>query len=340
MKGSPHKALIIKPSSLGDIVHSLPFLDAFHRTYPDAELHWVVAKGFEGILEGHPFLKKIWIINKDEWKKIGMFRKTFSELQGLFIGLREEGFDLVVDLQGLFRSGVIARSTGAPVRLGFTEAREGSKVFYTRTIKGGRNIHAVDRYLKIASFLGCKVEEVNFPLPPPGGSSSDKIPFSEPPCGEYGVIFPGSRKPSKRWPAERFGKVASILPLSTVVIGSRADMVLAEEVVRASEGKAFSIAGKTGLKGLVEVIRCTRFVVCNDTGPMHIAAALGVPVVALFGSSNPLKTGPYTTQCSIIRKDLPCVPCEKKSCKSPVCMDMIQVHEVADAINAFLGRQG
>ncbi len=336
MRVSPHKALIIKPSSLGDIVHSLPFLDAFHRTYPDAELHWVVAHGFEGLLEGHPFLRKLWIIHKDEWKKIGMFRKTISELQGLFKGLREEGFDLVMDLQGLFRSGIIARATDAPVRLGFKEAREGSTFFYTRTIEGGRDIHAVDRYLKVASFLGCKVEEINFPLPPSGGSSFDTIPFSEAPCGGYGVIVPGARKPSKRWPAGRFGKVASMLPLSTVVIGSRADMALAEEVVSASEGKAFSIAGKTSLKGLVEVIRRARFVACNDTGPMHIAAALGVPVVALFGSSDPLKTGPYTSKCAILRRDLPCIPCEKKSCKSPVCMDMIQVHEVADAIKAFL----
>ena len=337
MKQHPQKVLIVKPSSLGDIVHSLPFIDAFHRTYPDSELHWVVARGFEGLLEGHPFLKRVWIIHKDEWKKIGSVGKTVLEMRRVIRDLREEGFDLAVDLQGLFRSGVITWATGAPLRIGFKRAREGSTIFYTRMVDVGSDVHAVERSLKVASFLGCEIGKISFTLPSREGSSQKAIPFTHPPRGEYGVIIPGARKPSKRWPAERFGKVASMLPLSTVVIGSRADMALAEEVVRVSEGKAFSIAGKTGLKGLVEVIRCTRFVVCNDTGPMHIAAALGVPVVALFGSSDPLKTGPYTSKCTILRKELPCIPCEKKSCKSPVCMDMIQVHEVADAINAFLG---
>lgn len=336
MKGPPQKVLIVKPSSLGDIVHSLPFLDAFHRTYPDAEIHWVVARGFEGLLDGHPFLKKVWIIHKDEWKKIGSIGKTVSEMQRFFRDLRGEGFDLVVDLQGLLRSGVMTWATGAPLRIGFREAREGSTVFYTRTVEGGSDVHAVERSLKVASFLGCEVGKINFTLPSHERSSPETILFSDPPCGEYGVIVPGARKPSKRWPAGRFGSVASMLPLRTVVVGSKGDAVLAGEVVRASGGKAFSIAGKTDLKGLTEVIRCARFVLCNDTGPMHIAAALGVYVFALFGSSDPVKTGPYTDRRTVIRKELPCVPCGRKSCKSLLCMDMIQVHEVADALNAFL----
>jgi heptosyltransferase-1 len=336
VKQHPQKVLIVKPSSLGDIVHSLPFLDAFHRTYPDAELHWVVARGFEGLLEGHPFLKRVWIIHKDEWKKIGSIGKTVLEMQRFFRDLRGAGFDLAVDLQGLFRSGVITWATGAPLRIGFKEAREGSTVFYTRTVDVGSDVHAVERSLKVASFLGCEVGKITFTLPSREESSPKTIPFSYPPCGEYGVIIPGARKPSKRWPAGRFGRVASMLPLNTVVIGSRGDAKLAAEVVSASGGKASSIAGKTDLRGATEVIRCARFVLCNDTGPMHIAAALGVYVFALFGSSDPVETGPYTDRCTVIRKELPCVPCGKRSCKSPLCMDMIQVHEVADAVNAFL----
>ena len=149
----PRKILIIKPSSLGDVVHSLPFLNVIRTCFPKAEIHWVIAKGLEGLLEGHPMVNKLWIINKDKWKKIKNVKGTISEFNVLFKELKKEKFDLVVDLQGLLRSGVLTAATGAPVKVGFKEAREGSKFFYTHKVEGGRDIYAVDRYLKIADFL-------------------------------------------------------------------------------------------------------------------------------------------------------------------------------------------
>ena len=165
-KKVPQKILIIKPSSLGDIVHSLPFLNAIRDRFPKSEIHWVVARGLEGLLEGHPMISKLWIINKDNWKKIKNIKGTVSELKDLFKSLKKEKFDIVVDLQGLLRSGVLAAATGASVRIGFSEAREGSRIFYTHRVKGGKDIHAVDRYLKIAKFLGSDVADIKFPFPP------------------------------------------------------------------------------------------------------------------------------------------------------------------------------
>jgi len=152
-------------------------------------------------------------------------------------------------------------------------------------------------------------------------------------------MVPGARKPVNRWPARRYGELASRLPLKTVVVGSKGDRYLAEEAVRASKGKAVSLAGKTGLKELVCIIREARFMVSNDTGPMHVAAALGVPVFALFGPANPLTTGPYGEGHTVIRRELPCGPCNKRYCKKPVCMDMIEVDEVAEIIGNFLRRK-
>ena len=328
------KILIIKPSSLGDVVHSLAVLDALYRCFPGAEIHWLVAKGFEGLLEDHPMLKKLWIIHKDEWKKISRIRTTVAELRTLFRNLRKEGYDLVIDLQGLFRSGLIAKATGAPMRVGFKEAREGSTSFYTHTVEGEKDIHAVDRYLKIPVFLGCKAAQARFPFPPSLQSSSLALPA----YGEYAVMVPGARKPVNRWPARRFGELASRLPIKTLVVGSRGDRVIAEEVVKASQGKAESVAGKTDLRGLIQVIRGSRFMVSNDTGPMHIAAAFGVPVFALFGPANPVRTGPYGKGHTIIRKDISCAPCYRKTCKNPRCLDMITPNEVAEIINNFLMR--
>ncbi len=328
------KILIIKPSSLGDIVHSLPVLNVLYRCFPGSEIHWLVAKGFEGLLEGHAMLKRLWIIHKDEWKRITKVRGTIKELRALFRDLRAEGFDYALDLQGLFRSGIIARASGAPVRLGFEEAREGSSVFYTHTVRGGKDIHAVERYLKVPSYLGCDVTEVRFPFPPIGPKSEVMLSLGK----DYAVMCPGARKPANRWPAERFGELAAMLPLKTVVAGSKGDRQIAEEVVRTSGGKAMSLAGKTDLRGLVALIRDARFMVTNDTGPMHIAAALGVPVFALFGPANPLRTGPYGAGHTIIKKEIQCSPCYRRTCKAPVCMDMINVKEVAEAVNGFLRR--
>jgi len=330
------KVLVIKPSSLGDIIHGLPVLNAIKSSFPHAEIHWVVAKGFEGVLEGHPLIKKIWVVNKDEWKKIAKVKDSLLEFRRLFRELKAERFDYAIDLQGLLRSGIIAEASGAPVRVGFKEAREGSTIFYTHTVVGGEEVHAVDRYLKIAAFLGCDTSEVRFPFPPSGRSFAAEVPFTGLSCGNYAVMTPGARGPAKRWPARRFGELASILPMKTLVIGSKADVSIAEEVVGASKGKAVSLSGKTDLKGLMEIIQSARFMVCNDTAPMHIAAALGVHVFALFGPTNPLRTGPYGSNHTIVKKNVPCSPCYKKSCKTIACMDMIETEEVRKVITEFL----
>ena len=161
----PHKILIVKPSSLGDIVHSLPFLNSIKSCFPKSEIHWVIARGLEGLLEGHPMVDKLIVINKDMWKKISKTGKTIKEIRQLFKSLRNENYDLVIDLQGLFRSGVITMATRAPVRIGFAEAREGSRLFYNKRVKGGKDIHAVERYMKIAGALECDTENIIFPYP-------------------------------------------------------------------------------------------------------------------------------------------------------------------------------
>jgi ADP-heptose:LPS heptosyltransferase len=194
----PRKILIVKPSSLGDIVHSLPFLNALTKCFTEAQIHWVIAQGFEELLEGHPMIRRLWVIKKDSWKKIQHARHTIQEIKVLFKKLKLEKYDLVIDLQGLLRSGVITAATGSPVRIGFTEAREGSRVFYTHTVEGGKNIHAVDRYLKIAQFLGCDISEIVFPFPGlQSPSSCIPHPSSLHSPEGYAVIVPGARWKTK-----------------------------------------------------------------------------------------------------------------------------------------------
>jgi len=330
----PKKILIVKPSSLGDVVHSLPFLNAVKACFSKAEIHWVIAKGLEGIVEGHPMINKLWIINKDAWKKIVNIKVTLSELKVLLKHLKKEEFDIVIDLQGLLRSGILTAGTGAPVRVGFTEAREGSRLFYTHKVKGGRNIHAVDRYLKIADFLGCDINDICFPLPLFFNSalSTRHSALSK----EYAVIVPGARWKTKMWPPEKFGNLSGMLPLNTVIVGSKRDVDIADKVVALSKGKAISLAGKTDLKELIEVTRGAKFVISNDSGPMHIAAALGIPVFAIFGPTDPLRTGPYGEGHTIIREAIPCSPCFKKACNNLKCMNRLSVEKIYGIINTAL----
>lgn len=316
------KILIVKPGSLGDIVHSLPFLNSVKACFPKAEIHWVVAKGLEGLLECHPMVDRLIIINKDMWKKLSRTTDTIKEVRQLLKDIRDERYDLAVDLQGLFRSGVITMATRAPVRIGFSEAREGSSLFYNVRVKGGKEVHAVERYMKIAGALGCDEKDIIFPFALYDGKIKT-IEDIRSGLKDYAVIVPGARWDTKIWAAENFGRIASLLTIKSLVIGSRSDVDLAEKVVRSSNGKAISLAGRTSLKELIEIMRNARIVISNDSGPMHIAAGFNVPVVAIFGPTSPVRTGPYGKGHVVIKSPAECAPCFKKRCKDMRCMSAI-----------------
>jgi heptosyltransferase-1 len=329
----PAKILVVKPSALGDIVHGLPFLTAIRGLFPApaTSIHWVVARGLHDILEGHPMIDRLWVIDKDDWKKISRIKDTMAALKGLALHLRREEFDLVVDLQGLLRSGIISLAAGAPMRIGFEEAREGSRACYTHRVRGGRDVHAIQRYLKVAAFLGCPVGTPRYVFPPaPAGSSIlDSLPK------DYAVIAPSAGAEAKRWPAERFGRLASKLDLKTVIVSGKSDINLAETVRAASMGNACSLAGKTSLKELIAIIERAKYLVSNDSGPMHIAAALNVPVFALIGPTNPARTGPYGKIHTVVSANLPCSPCyRRKRCGDWRCMSSITVEQVLESIVA------
>ncbi len=328
-RSEPRKILIIKPSSLGDIIHGLPVLAAVAARFPAAEIHWVVGRGFHQILENHPLIHKLWIIDKNSWKKPFRAFSTFSELRALASGLRLEKFDMVVDLQGLFRSAMIGLFTGCEDRVGFDAAREGAKFSYKYRIKTEAEIHAVEKNMRIARFLGCAVQEPEFPFPPL--ELPPELAALIPP--EYAVIAPSAGTLVKRWPAMHFGYLASQLTVPSVIVAGKADRDLADEISVLSNGHAVSLAGKTGLRELAAIIKGAKFLVCPDTGPMHIAAALDVPVFAIFGPTSPVRTGPYGKNRTIIGSDMRCAPCfKRKPCRDWKCMSEISPDRVLAAI--------
>jgi lipopolysaccharide heptosyltransferase II len=292
---------------------------------------WVVSHGLHTFLEGHPLIHTLWVIKKDQWKQWSRLEDTVKEILSLKKQLGRVGYDVAIDLSGLFRSGVITWFSKAPVRLGFAESDEGSPFFYTHRIHGSMKIHAIDRYLEIARYMGCEINTIEYPLAPydPAPDILQALPK------KYVVMAPSAGKPANQWPAEKFGELASRLSLPSVIIASANEAGIADTVVAHSKGNAISIAGKTGLKELIPVISRAAFFVCNDTGPMHLAAALNIPVFAVFGPANPVRTGPYGDIHTVIQLDLPCAPCYAKYPCTRYdfrCMKDLSVDQVYDAI--------
>lgn len=327
--------LIIKPSALGDLVHSLPFLAVVKKKFPAAKIDWVVAHGLHKFLEGHPMIDKLWIIKKDQWKKPGRLSHTLKEINDLRKGLKASRYDISIDLSGLLRSGIITYFSKAGIKLGFKESDEGSSFFYTHKIHGSMNIHAIDRYLQIAGFMGCSIDKIEYPFAPydPNPPLLNELPL------KYLVMSPSAGKPANRWHAEKFGRLAAKLKLPTIVIAGAGEADIAKEVVLHSKGNAISVAGRTGLKDLVALIKRSVFFVCNDTGPMHIAAALNIPVFAIFGPANPVRTGPYGSIHTVIQKKIDCAPCyAKQPCSHFKCMNELSVEDVFKIIDQKVGQ--
>ncbi|RJQ44896.1 MAG: lipopolysaccharide heptosyltransferase I [Nitrospiraceae bacterium] len=339
----PLKILVIKPSSLGDVIHALPFLKAVKDSFPHAQIDWVISRNLRGLLEGNPLIHELIDFDKDSWSKFKNLHKTISEISLLKKILKKKHYDIVVDLQGLLRTGLISFFTAAGLKVGFSDAREGSRYFYDTKIPSGKAVHAVDKCLEIARALGAEVKKAEFPLHVDAGAKK-KIREALGNMHDYVVIAPSARWNTKRWPAENFAALLRKIHIPVVIAGSKGDKEIASEIVKrfSSTGKnnVIDFCGETTLKELIALISGAKAVVSNDSGPMHIAAALNTPVVALFGPTDPEKTGPYGWQknrnMKVIRAHVPCNPCRKRTCRDMTCMKHIHTDEVLKALKGYL----
>lgn len=316
----PPRILIIKPSSLGDIVHALPVLAAARRAHPQAHIAWLVARSFASLLEGHPLLNEVIVFERNRLGKIWRYPNRLGEILKFAGGLRARRFDLVVDLQGLLRSGLLTWASGARRRVGFAAARELSWLFYSQLVRPGTGLnHAVDRNLAVAGALGWPVTPVDFPYPiapPEMATASDLLNKHAISAGFVAVIL-GARWESKRWPDAQFVKLLDGLAgrgVATVLLGGPDDRSSAEQIALACRVKPVNLVGATSLRGLAAVLAKSELVVAHDSGPLHLAAALGRPTLALFGPTDPAKTGPYGPAGHTITNPVPCAPCLRRRC--------------------------
>ena len=323
----PSHILIIKPSAIGDIVHALPVLSLLRRKWPAARITWLAASACAGLLEGHPLLNDVIRFDRRRFGKGWRKPSAVAGLFGFTRALRRRKFDLVIDLQGLFRSGWLTAVTGAPVRVGPAEAREFGWLFYTHRIPTGfPKEQAVDRYLAIAEALGLGKTPVEFVFATTDADRRfvyDLVPAET----RYAVLLPGTPWETKRWPTEKFAACVEPLRemygLECIVAGGASDRALAAQIPGARD-----LTGKTNLRQLVALLERAALVIANDTGPMHIAAALGRPMVSIYGPTSPHRTGPYGRLGSVVQLDIPCSPCYNRTCSHTSCMKKLGVESI------------
>lgn len=330
----PKRILIVKPSALGDIVHTLPVLHLLRKRFRSAEISWLVVPAFAGLLEGHHLLDHVLLFERRRFANLWRDASAAKGLLSFALSLRRQQFDLVIDLQGLLRSGWITWQTRAPVRVGFNYAREGAPLMYTHRVPTDTHErHAVERYLDIAEALGCGRAPVvyDFDLKDESRAIVREMLGTDAP---YAVLLPGTNWLTKRWPADRFEALIEPLRargLRTVVAGG-SDVVSMPQ----SWPGALNLAGKTDLKQLVALIEGASLVVANDSGPMHIASALNRPLVTLFGPTNPVRTGPHARLDTVTRLNILCSPCYARTCSHHSCMRWLSVDHVLESVDRAL----
>lgn len=335
--------LIIKMSSLGDILHTLPFAYELRKLYPKAKISWMVHPQFAGFVPDKPVIDEVLYFDKVKFKKIGFFDKIkyFFEIRNL---LHSKNFDLVIDMQGLFKSAVIAGISGCNNRIGYCEMREGSSLI-SRPICGEHSKdHVIERYLDVARYLGADIKNIEYPMPDLSEETTSVFGkmHEEGLEGNYIVLVPGARWVTKEWPAEYYAELAKMLINDgfTVVLAGGPDEVSKGNKIKTitDSDKIIDLTGKTTLRELAALIKASTFYISADTGPLHFAAALKKPLVAMYGPTKADRTGPYGNKhAKVILTPAKCAGCLKKQCNDWHCMYDITPQMVYKAYKEVMG---
>jgi lipopolysaccharide heptosyltransferase I len=320
MDFDPRRIAIIKPSALGDIVHALPVLSALRAKFPEAAITWVVNKSFEGMLAGHPDLTDTLPFDRGIRKRGSLHAIKYAVNFGR--ELRRRKFDLVVDLQGLLRTGLMTRATGAKMRVGFENAREGSRLAYTHhvPVPDADRIHAVDRYWKVAEFLdaGNRPKRFHVPISDEARAwASNELRGLPRPIIAVAV---GAKWLTKRWPPKHFAAMLRDAPGTAVFLGAGDDTPLSLDTIAGLNGPSRDFTGKTTLPQLAAILDAADVMVANDTGPLHLAAALGTPCVAPYTCTKVALHGPYGSFAGAEATSVPCAGSYIKTCPNMICM--------------------
>jgi lipopolysaccharide heptosyltransferase I len=339
----PQRILIIRPSALGDVCRTVPVAVSLRRRWPRATIDWVVQAEFADAVRAHPAVDGV-----VEFDRRGMTRGAFfgragwQRLNAFRRRLRDANYDLVIDCQGLARSGIFAVMTGSPMRVGYANAEELASWAYTQRVDAPRDWHTVDRMVALVGALGVEpVRDMRLHT-----SEADRASVPEGLRGKrYAVVAPSSRWAAKRWPGDRFARVAEALlgrgaVDAVAVVASGSEREQCREVLALADARIVDLVGATTVGGLMAVIEGSAIVIANDSAALHMAVGFDRPMVGLFGPTRIDLVGPYGRSRDVIQARVPEAGMTHKDARHAVVMEEIGVDAVIRAALDRLGGEG
>ncbi len=334
---TPRNVLIIKPSSLGDVVSALPIPAGIKRSFPDCRVSWLVTPACADILANQGDVDEVILFDRRLYG-----RMLTSPAAGLAFlkfcrQLKARRFDWVLDLQGLFRSGYMAWQTKAPLRAGFADAREAAGIFYNRRI-ACRSEHTIDRSIELARAVGvdARAEDFHLHVDPAARQKVEALLAGQSVRpGQFVLLFPGTRWQSKTYPARLWREVAQGLARDwpVVLAGGPAERELCQSL--AGPG-IVDLAAQTNLRGLSALISLARLVICCDSSANFLSPAVGTPHLVLLGPTRPERTGPYGPLGRMLRPTVDCLGCLRRRCWHDSCMQWIAPADVISAAREMM----
>ena len=336
------RILMVRLSSIGDLVHTLPALSALRRRFPDATIDWLVETRHRDVLLSNPEVSELVEVDTLGWRRRLFSPRTWKEIAASIREIRKRDYDVVLDLQGTIKSSVAARLAKSERHVGFATSalkEKAASLLYSEKIGvNGTPRHVIDRHLRLLSALDIDTDERAFPIVVPqemDDAAAEKLDAMG--LSDYAVLNPGASWATKRWDPEKFGALARSIfeefELPSLIIWGPGEEDAARRIVQTS-GEAARLAPPTGVRDVIPYIRRAKLFVSGDTGPMHVASAFAVPVVGIFGPTDPARNGPFGPGDEVVWKDVPCGPCYKQRCPGygTVCMTSIEVDDVLAAV--------
>ena len=335
-----NKFLIVRLGSLGDVIHGVPAAAALRGRFPHAHIDWLVDSRYAELLDLVECIDRPIPFDPRDLRIGGGHGRSVLK------GLRAAHYDVVVDLQGLLKSAVLGRLVGATRTIGFPRAhlREPlARFFYTDAPDPGPATHVIDKSLGLLRVLGVSDSAVHFPIRIPRTDTVASVADRFAPEG-YAILNPGAAWPNKRWPATAFGAVAASIRREhgwrSVVLWGPGEESLASSVAAASQGAA-EVAPPTTITDLVGIACAARLMVSGDTGPLHIAGAVGTPIVALFGPTSPERNGPWAARDVALSRSASCAcPYERVCRRAAPCIGDIAPDQVVAAVRQRVSVHG
>jgi heptosyltransferase I len=324
--------LIVRLGALGDVVHAIPAAAAIRTAFPGARIDWLVDARYREIVD------LVSVVDH----AIPLERPALRGWTHAMRALRQATYDVAIDLQGLLKSAVLARASGAARVIGFSiwHLREKTaRPFYSEA-GGSEGGHVVEKNLRLLQTLGIDDREIRFPISEAASTALERFRERVQAERPFALINPGAAWPNKRWPAERFGELAAFIHdacgMTPVVIWGPGEEALTASVIAASTGTAIA-APPTGITDLIAFARAAALMVSGDTGPLHIATAVGTPTVSLFGPTDPHRNGPVRADDVVVSRYESCGCHYDRGCHEAAwCLADVTVAEVSAAVQRRL----